>query len=117
MHRFWQYVDAFPPCLVRCLAKKRTGPITEQALSTAEIASASGLDERTVELISQATNWAGIDVPTMRAFLIGCRMDFENVEQMRRAREYVSEASWRHLCCNPRWETYYRPLLEKVMGR
>ncbi len=51
----------------------------------------------------------------MRRYLHGCLMDFENVEQMRRAREYVNTATWRHLRCNPQWETYYRPLLEKVM--
>lgn len=107
---FWATADRFPPILCRLLARRPYGP----PLTDAEIAAASGIPIVHVFAIGQSTTWHGIDLPTMRKFLTGCGMDFEDFNQISRARNYLRhKPSWKYLRVSPQWRTMYEPLMRK----
>jgi hypothetical protein len=120
---FWQYagieprrhlklghtLPQYPPILCRLLARhKRGAPFTVQ-----HIAEHGGLTEVEVLLISQRTDWGGIDVFTMRRFLRGCGIDFCSRTCMHRLHCYLrSNPNWAYLRRSPDWLSYYNPLLQ-----
>lgn len=63
------WLDRFPPCLVRLVARKKHG---FARLSHAEIAQRSGLSISTVSLLSSRTTWRRIPPETIEAFTKGC---------------------------------------------
>jgi hypothetical protein len=109
---FWTRSERIPPILVRLLARRKHGP----PLSDREIAEASSLPIHQVFCISQSLTWDGIDLPTMRKFLTGCKVDFENTKQMDRVEAYLRikpAPSWQHLRMSPDWLTFYAPLIRR----
>jgi hypothetical protein len=84
-------------------------------MSDVEIAEDSrGLSPIQVFTISQCFDWAGIDIPTMRQFLTGCHIDFEDAKAMNRVDCYLRHGSaWKHLRKSPLWTPFYQPLLIK----
>lgn len=109
---FWSRAASLPPILVRLLARRRHGP----PLTDAEIAQASGLSVHQVFILSQCTSWEGIDLPTMRKFLIGCEADFENSQHMDRIDYYLRAKpapTWKFLRKSPSWNSFYKPLMLK----
>ena len=111
MISFWTRARRFPPCLVRMLARWNYGRV----MTDEEVAAGSGLlTPQLVAMLSSATSWHGIDLPTMQRFLIGCRMDFENAKQMHRIGEYLRRnPSWKHLKASPEWNNRWAPLIRK----
>lgn len=110
---FWERLDRFPPIRVRLLAKhpRGAGP-----LSTIEIAERSGLSTATVEAISQATSWQGIDIPTAKAFLQACDIDLANAAQYKRIMVYQRvdrPNKYRYLKRSAEWDSYYRPMRDR----
>jgi hypothetical protein len=116
---FWAYVLYYPPIACRLLA--RTEGRRPKALTNSEIADDSvtddfpqGLPAHTVKGLEWRTTWSGVDLPTMRAFTVGCRMDFENPDHMRRARQYLMKRllTRAHFLKNsPEWTTKYLPMM------
>lgn len=108
---FWERAEQYPPCLVRLLARHNYGRV----LTDQEIAARScGLPWQLVCALGQCTDWRGLDIYTMRLFLCGCGVDFENAKQMHRIGEYLRKTpSWRHLKMSPEWLTRWLPLIHK----
>ena len=122
MISFWRRAQATPPILVRLLARKpHSEPLTDE-----EIAAASripgfehGLSTQEVQMLSWKTCWRGVDIPTMRAFLTGCGVDFCNVQQMKRIDIYMRwartttrrEATFKYLRTSPLWLSKYHPMI------
>lgn len=107
---FWQRASAFPPILVRLLARHPHGP----PMDDAEISVRSGLSVACVHSLSQNIDWAGIDLPTMFKFLTGCALDFEQHKQMERVYAYLrSRPTWQYLRKSPDWKTHYQPLFHR----
>lgn len=124
---FWQKSDHFPPILCRLLAKQggNNGRAFGAPISNQEIATATGLTEYQIVTLSAQLDWSGIDLPTMRKFLLACRIDFENVAQMKRAIRYmrgekvdgvVIRPRFSYLRKSPHWKTFYQPLAEKLLS-
>lgn len=110
----WVRLDRHPPILLRLMARKpRSRP-----LETTEIAERSGLSVMQVEAISVQTDWRGIDLPTARAFMVGCDCDLGDRRTYRRMRmslRYRPKTAPRfpYLRRSPKWESYYLPLLDR----
>lgn len=110
---FWTKAEEFPPILVRLLARRRHGP----PLTDEEISRASGIPIYQVFLISQSLDWKGIDIPTMRAFLQACGLDFEDWRQMDRVKRYGhSRPTWQYLRKSPLWKPYFEPLMNRYLS-
>lgn len=112
----WHRLERFPPILLRLLSRVRHGrPLTSQ-----EIAQRSGLKVGKVEFLSEASDWTGIDVPTVKAFLHGCDTDIFSRQSFRRMENYLAGTrvkgkrfppTFRYLKIDPKWDSYFRPLL------
>lgn len=112
MKTFWEISETFPPVLVRLLARQPHG----RPMSVVEIAVASGLTEAKVEVLSRQTTWRDIDLPTMRAYVIGCGVDFCEPTQMKRVKSYLNSIPvWRHLRKSDDWRKVYSPLMTKYL--
>lgn len=111
---FWKTADQFPPVLVRLLARHPKG----KPLTVAEIVARSCLDAWQVESISRLTSWRGVDLPTMRAFLDGCGIDFCDGATMHKVREYLrvrrngQRPNFKYLRTSPDYQTIYYPLYQ-----
>lgn len=114
----------FPPIAVRLLARtesmKRSGiPGTLHwchALTTKEIAAASGLDPQKVEAISKLQSWDGVPVDMMMNFLRGCGADLDDRNWLSNSRRmqtnFFSKRSLpRYLLKSPEWHTVLHPLI------
>lgn len=108
----------FPPILVRLLARVRRG----RPLSDLEISKASGLPIHQVHVLSQSTDWRGVDIYTMRAFTAGCGLDFDSRSQMKRAIVYLRgktvrgrriAPNFKYLRRSPYWATFYQPMVKR----
>lgn len=104
---FWDRLQVLPPILIRLLAKDGKNP-----MPTSEIVRRSGLSEARVASISWQTNWRGIDVLEMRAFLTGCNRDFVDYAQWKRIRNYINNkaATFKYLRRSPEFEQLLKPL-------
>lgn len=117
-HSFWKKARRFPPFVVRMLARWNYSRV----MTDAEVAmesehsgptSESGLSVQLVGVLSSATSWRGIDLPTMQRFLIGCHLDFENAQQMHRINQYLRRnPNWKHLKTSPEWNSRWVPLIQ-----
>lgn len=118
--KFYERARRFPPGLIRLLARKKNS----KPLTNDEIASASGLSAYEVVLISQKTDWRGIDIDTMRRFTRGCGIDLENARDVKRITVYLKGTrdangkrvapTFRYLRRSGQWESFYRPLRDKL---
>lgn len=111
MNTFWDKCEKYPPALIRMLARWPRGDLKTDE----EIADGSGLDKRMVNLISHQLDWTGIDVIIMRAFMVGCGIDFEDRAKMKQVGEYWKRnPKLLHLKRDPEWRTRWDPLRKKV---
>ena len=110
---FYYRAELLPPLAVRLLARHPSAAV----LTDKEIAEGSGLSPFRVFIISQQETWDGIDLPTMRKFLVGCRVNFCDWRQMNRIDAYLnSKPKWRHLRDSPLWQSYYEPILLRYLS-
>lgn len=118
---FWEKLDAFPPIQCRLLARVKPGGPPK---GNAQIAQESGLSVLQVVALSEQTDWAGVDVPTMRRFTRACGVDFENPGSMKRITMYLRghnrkgyhiAPKFEYLRTSPDWDSFYRPLAEKLI--
>ena len=119
---FWQKTQAFPPVLVRILARKPHGP----PMSNVEIANRSGLSPAQVHDVSFTLSWDHVDFRTMRQFMAGCGIDLERREHLNRAQTYLrkqdalteaKKRGWAYLRRSPDWTSFYEPLLRAYANR
>lgn len=116
MAKYWERFDAFCPLLLRILARHPRG----EPLTTLEIADRSGLSTSQVEAISWQTDWRGIDLPTVRAYMTGVGIDLASREDVRRIRMYLKTSTrdpnrkFPYLRRNPQWKTTYLPMLIRL---
>ena len=114
MKTFWARAVAYPPVACRLLA--RTNGRHPSVLTDEEIAKRGGLDVAVVKAVQWKTSWSGIDIETMRQFLAGCTMDFENSVHMRRTDQYARKRLLQRLTYLKRdkdWFTKWKPMKEK----
>lgn len=113
---FWYRLKITPPVLVRLLARVRHG----RPLTTVEISERSGLSPGLIEFLSEHRDWSGIDLPTFKAFMIGCDIDLLDRVAWRRIENYRAGTkvngkrfgpTFRYLKRDPSWATYYQKLL------
>lgn len=112
MITFYQHARDFPPILVRLLARKKNGP----PLTNREIAYHVGgmLSDYDVSSISQCTDWDSVPFGKMRAFLVGCGMDFTDPVAMNRKKVYLKrEHKFIYLRKSPEFETILKPLIAR----
>lgn len=111
MTTFWLKSERYSPIFCRLMARKKNGP----PLTDIEIAEKSGaLSPYQVQSLSKCVSWVGIDLPTMRAFLVGCGMDFENRSAMKRVNNYLrNKPTWKFLRTSPLWVTLYEPMIQR----
>lgn len=125
---FWKKAEWFSPLVCRIHA--RHAPTGSKrwvtAISSAEIAQATGLSMVTVAAISQQLDWSGIDLPTMRKWLAACNTDFEDPATYRRLRRYMRgtpvkgvriPAQFDYLRRSPEWKTLFEPLLAHYISQ
>lgn len=115
---FWIKCETFPPIAVRLLARHRCGLM----FSDAEVAAGSGLSVVMVRLIGQGQSWRGVDMPTMRAFLIGCEFDFESRKNMQRVTNYLrvlksADVKWKYLLRSPAFRDYQEAAAAWINGQ
>lgn len=116
MAKYWERFDIFCPLLLRILARHSRG----RPLTTLEIADRSGLSASQVEAISWQTDWRGIDLPTVRAYMIGVGIDLASREDVRRIRMYLKTSTrdpnrkFPYLRKDPQWKTMYLPMLIRL---
>lgn len=108
---FWAKVELWPPMRVRLHACHITaGHLV--AMTDGEIADRSGLSAWCVFLLSQKSNWDDVDSRTMRAFMLACNCDVENVRDWARLKDYCARGgSFQHLRKSLHWMDYFKPLL------
>ena len=112
------HLENYPPCLIRLLARRKSG----RPLSTGEIANASltpktRLSTFEAESIAQQTDWRGVDIYQIQAFLQGCNCDLSNTKELHRIKCYLqSQPTFRYLRADDQWKPYYLPLLKKWAG-
>jgi hypothetical protein len=107
---FWEKAARIPPILARLLARDNYNLV----LTDAHIAKASGLSVAMVTLVSNQTSWDSIDLPTMRKFLSGCRLDFDNRVQFHRNWIYLNKnPQWRHLRRDELFHDRWLPMLKR----
>jgi len=67
-----------------------------------------------VNAISQCLDWESVPFGKMRAFLVGCGMDFTDPKEMNRKKVYLKlEHKFLYLRKSPEFETILRPLIVK----
>lgn len=64
--------EKFPPCLCRCIARKKHG---YAPMSVRELAEKSGLSKSRVAELSLKRSWKGIPIDTISAFSLACGVD------------------------------------------
>jgi hypothetical protein len=115
----WQAWDAFPPYLVRLLAK--SGSFV--AMTDAEIAIGSGIDLVRVREINFKTAWRGVDTWEQRAYVAACRFDPTNPKDRRRVINYEFICTMRnakpgaYLRRSPKWESELLPIIKMIQSR
>lgn len=114
---FWSRFDLFPPLFLRILARRPRGA----PLTTQEIARRSGLSASQVDAISWQTDWRGVDLPTVRAFMTGVGIDLTVREDVRRIRMYIRTSTrdpskrFPYLRRSADWQGLYLPMLTKLL--
>lgn len=109
-----------PPCLCRLFARIPHGrPLRDAEISANSIAIGGyPITVSTVRYVSGLTSWDTVDLATMRRFLVGCGIDFENRAQMKRVDQYRrTKPKWTYLRRSPDWKTLYEPLLRTYITR
>lgn len=107
IYPLWKWLDAYPPILVRLLARTHHS----HALSTQEISDRSGLTPYQVTMLGQSLSWDGIDIRFIKAFMQGCNVDFCDTKRMKLQRLYLKHPTWQHLRVSDDWNTLYQPLM------
>lgn len=119
-------LNRYPPNVVRLFARtssvrgKRKG-YRRRALTTAEIAASSGLDEATVRRLSFAPIWAGVPVDVMLAYLRGCGADFNDplwmAETKQLGKRCVRQEIWpAYVTMSPEYHEILKPIIDSLAG-
>lgn len=100
----------FSPILCRLLARERYG----RPLSTDTIAKRAGVSVPIAAMMSEQTDWHGVDIYHTLAFMRACGVDILDSQQMRRVEGYLRRRpSFLYLRNSGDWETTYKPLMAK----
>ena len=94
-----QWLDRFPPCIVRILARKNAG---RRGMTNQEIAARSGLTSAAVGKIANRTTWYGLKVDTIDRFCLGCGFNHTRTNRhadflRRRDISYLTQGKPQHL--------------------
>lgn len=115
---FWEYLDDYPPAVVRLMARTTNFGAGVRALSSAEIALTCGMPISRVVEISYLMEWATVPIGEARAFCTGCNFDPTLRAVRKRQALYLSQCSNPlnprpppYLRSSPYWEKEFLPLL------
>ena len=112
---FWKAFVDHPPALIRLLARRRKGR-TVTAITSEEIAIASGIPLARVHAISQSTDWGDITITEAERFCAGCNFDPTNGRDRNRERAYSAKCKttrprFQWIQKHPRFASEFRPLI------
>jgi hypothetical protein len=114
----WALVDKYPPYLVRCLAKKKTGTKQIQAISDEDIAILADIPLARVREIYNSWTWGEATVQEMRGFCSACDFDPESSSDRNRLSAYKNQKGgpkFTYLKKSPWWNSVFRPLIMKFL--
>jgi len=112
--KMWKYLDKYPPCLVRLMARRKVGPSKRavEALSNQEIAVSADISVEEVASISMDIGWNNVTIGQAKQFCAACNFDPFNSMDRNRASAYLrAGAPFRYLAKHPHWETFFKPLI------
>jgi len=109
---FDQRATAFPPCLVRLLARTAHG---KQPMDFMQICNRStALTPILVDSLSQETSWKNVHYGLLRDFTVACDVDFCDWNRMKLIDAYIrSKPRFEYLIRHGDWPSYYLPLLKR----
>ena len=109
----WAKLEFFPPAVCRLLARTvSSGKSVVRPKTAEEIAQDSGLPVTEVQSLSWKTSWDDVPVTKVKAFSLGCGVDFSNPKSMHRQTVYLSSSpSWSYLKKSDDWHSLYKPLI------
>jgi len=116
MNSFWDYLEDYPPPLVRLLARRPISGKHVVALENEEIAIAAGFSVDRVIEISKSNDWRDVTLGEMQDFCKACRFDPTDCFDRNRARAYKERPSvkWTYLKKSPSWESFFVPLIRHL---
>lgn len=106
---FWETSKIISPLVARLLARVSHG----RPLTDAEISKLSGLSIDRVFMIQHMTDWSAIGIIEAEKFLVGCGVDFCNIKNMQRVRNYLRRPTWKYLRTSHEWKSKYEPLIRR----
>ena len=112
--RFSDYLDHYPPCVCRIIARTKSQFRRTQSLTNAEIAAKAGMTVNEVRLLSSLTSWDNVTVDQMWRFSRACGLDFNNPYAMNRTYYFIlrkSTVKWQWLWRSREWESFLKPLI------
>lgn len=113
----WKYLEQYPPCSVRLLARRRpTSHTRAVGLTNAQIALASGLTVDRIDEIGLMKSWAEVTVAEAMLFCRGCDFDPTSYEDRKKARSLESKGKYAYLRRSPDRATVVR-ILKAIGGR
>lgn len=108
----WDKFEAFPPITCRLLARTRTPGGGIRAMTSEEIAAASGMSLMEVNSLAWLPSWDNVPVIKVRQFSEACGVDLTDRAQLRGHSSYIRRgASWKYLKQSPLWDVYYKPMI------
>ena len=109
---FLERAAAYPPCLVRLLARKAHG---KQPMDFMQICNNStGLTPILVDSISQETSWGNVPFGLLVEFTTACNFDFCDFNRTKLVDAYIkSKPRFEYLLRHEDWTSYYLPLLKR----
>lgn len=114
----WHCFATHPPVLVRLLARRRLKGKHVEAMSTEDIAIASGIPLDRVIEISRSTTWDAVTIGEAERFILACRWDPTSPQDRHRYLSYKHRckqkptANWfSYLKKSPWWEREFAPLI------
>ena len=116
MKNTWDLIDKYPPYLVRCLARKKTGTKQIQAVSDEDIAILAQIPLIRVVEIYNSRSWDPFTVKEMRSFCSACDFDPEDSVDRNRLCAYKNQKGgpkFTYLKKSPWWNSVFRPLILK----
>lgn len=111
----WDKFKDFPPIVCRLLSRTgEEGAI--RPLSTAEIATTSGLTTMQVMSLSWRDSWDDVPFRDMKRFSEACGVYLDNRNNLRKHTSYIKGMpTWKYLRKSPLWRELFEPLIREYL--
>lgn len=119
---FWDKLDAFPPIMVRLLARTNTQGGGVRPLTNEEVAANWRLTDPSrkasdVISFSWKMSWDGVPIGQVRGFTEACGIYLEDRNNLRKHSVYVRRVpTWKYLQRSPLWAELFSPLARAYLA-